>query len=247
MDKIRALIEQLGSKELADRIMESLDAYTKSVREEYDTEYKKRLQRAKQVCLEEVESYKNKLAQKTQIFLESRANTIERQIANQVAVKESAAETRLRKIATLLEGVETDGKEVNKAALRATMRQVRDLQKQLKVVAESRKTLEAKVSRANTIAKQAIGRSRILEEANKKLEAEKSKLLAESKRPAAKPKAPAKNGKRTNPINESKKAIARPKTTRPTLDSSVKGSQPSTPTRRMGGYTPEAIASQIEF
>lgn len=244
MDKIRQLLEQLGSKELSDQIIESFEAHTKTVRAKLDEEYKARLQRAKQVCLEEVEKYKDELGRKAQIFFESRANAIERQIANQVAIKESAAETKLRKVAALLEGIEVDGKQVDKAALQATLKQVRDLQKQLKVVTESRKVLAEKANRANEIAQKALERNQYLEESLRSKETieedkDKAKVVNEDTEDGK----TSEESKKTT-LNESKKA-GTPKTTRPATDESIR--KPQAPaTQRMGGYSIEAIASQID-
>ena len=110
MNKIKGLLEKSGcNPELVDKICESLEEYKVTLREQYDSEYKDRIEKAKKVCIEETEAHKRELARRVQIFCETKSAAIEAQIAKQSALSESEAVTRLKNIRSLLEGIEPNG------------------------------------------------------------------------------------------------------------------------------------------
>jgi len=182
MDKIKELIEQLGSKELADKIMESLEEYKAVVRDEINEEFKQRTEKVKEVCIEEIDAYKKELGRKVGIWLESKQEQIEQKIAKQVAIKDSAAESKLQAIASLLEGVEVDVEGQN-ADLQAAKKQVGELQEQLKKTRNDNKVLVEKASRSHAIAEKTLERNKVLS----KEVADAVKLLEESKGGKPKP------------------------------------------------------------
>lgn len=247
MDKIKALLEQLGgSKELVDKIVESLEQFKTKTQTEVKEEYAKRLEKAKEACLAEVRDYKKELAKKVQIFFESRAEKIEQQIAKQVAIKDSAAEAKLHSIAAMLEGVEVNGNS-NDADLKAAQAQVKQLQEQVKKLDGNQKVLTEKANRAHAIAEKTLERNKVLakelEEAVKKADA---KTIAEGK------EKPSAGKPEEKPITEDRKPAA-PATTRTTSDSQIAKPQKPAPASAqapapaaMGGYTPEGIAAMID-
>lgn len=162
MEKIKALLEQLGgSKELATTIVKTLEEWKNKSATEIKEEYQKRLEKAKALCLEEVESYKRDLARKVQIFFETRSEKIEQQIAKQVAIKDAAAEAKLQSIAALLEGVEVNGKG-DTAEVKAAQGQVQQLTEQLHAEQENSKMLAEKAIRAHSIAGKTLERNKVL-------------------------------------------------------------------------------------
>lgn len=234
MDKIRALLEQLGSKELATQIIEALEANKTKTESAIQEDYRTRLEKAKVACLEEVAGYKKELARKMQLFFESRVEKIESQIAKQVAIKESAAEAKLHSVAALLEGVEVNG-ERDKADIQAALKQVRELTESKTKLESQIKVLNEKATRAHTIAEKTLERNKIL-----------ARELAEVKeRPAAiiegkKPQAGTLTEGRKNP---------KPTTMRRASGTQLpKRGATTTVTRpaKLGGFTPESIADSID-
>lgn len=253
MDKIRALLEQLGgSKELVDQIIESLEAYKTKTEETIKEEYRERLAKAKEACLEEVNEYKRDLARKTQIFFESRVEKIEQQIAKQVAVKDSAAEAKLQQIVALLEGVEVNG-DGNNADIQAAMRQVKELQEQVRKLDTSKKVLTEKANRAHAIAEKTLERNKVLSKELAEAAKKPGKSISEGKKTkkAEKGKANSKpKDKGDKPLTEGRKR-SEAATTRRTSDGqlarSKSKSEPSSPApQSMGSFTPESIAANMD-
>ena len=233
MDKIRALLEQLGgSKELVDKIVENFESYRAGVDTKTQDDYHKRLEKAKEACLAEVKSYKTELARKVQIFLESRVEKIEQQVAKQVAVRDSAAESKLQAVAALLEGVQVNG-EGNKADLEAAVKQLKDLQEQVQKLSGQNKALTEKANRAHGIAEMTIQRNKVL-----------AKELAEVMN--VKPSV-SEDKKTKKPITEDRKEAAKPVTTRSQAAQQLakprKQEEPEP--RIMGGFSPESIAATM--
>jgi len=243
MDKIRALLEQLGgSKELVDQILESLTAYKTKVEEDIKVKYSQRLDKAKEACLEEVQTFKKDLSHKTQIFFESRVGKIEQQIAKQVAIKDSAAETKLHAIAGLLEGVEANG-ESNNADIQAATKQIKELQEQVRKASGQNRVLAEKANRSCAIAEKTLERNKVL-----------SKELASAEKPIAESKSKGKGkskkvSKKAKSLTEGKKA--KPVTTRRSNEGQlakprkkVNASAPASSV--MGGFTPDGIAATMD-
>jgi len=261
MEKIKALLEQIGgSPELADKIIEALNNYKDKARESIKEEYKNRLEKAKEACLEEVETYKKELARKTEIFFEAKANKIEQQIAKQAAVKDSAAEAKLQQIAALLEGVEVNGKG-NSADIESAKKLVKQLQERKSKLESQIKTLTEKANRAHAIAEKTLERNRDL---TKQLnEAKKAQGAISEDKDKAKSKGngdgKGKNGKAAKTgkpdkqqINEGSKKGTATTTRRSSQDQISKPTKQSAEppvasgVSQMGGYSPEAIAAGME-
>ncbi len=248
MDKILALLEQLGaSDELAQSIVGAIEEKQTSIREEIDAEYKGKLAKAKEVCVAEVNEHKLELSRKLQLWMESKTDQIEQQIAKQAVVKESAAETRLREIVTLLEGVEANSEKADNADIQAALKQVKQLQESQKKAQNQIQTLTQQAKRSHGIAEAALAKNKQLVEENAKLKAQGSGQISESKKPS-KVEGKAKD----KPISESRKKPAKPVSTRKQEESQLpkkKGvvaeSAPAK-TRTMDGYDPNSIASHMD-
>lgn len=187
MEKIKALLKQLNaSDELANQIVESMETYVKEQRTVIEGEYKTRLAKAKQVCLEETNRYKADLSKKVQLFFETRAERIEQQMAKQVAIRESAAEGNLKQIKALLEGIQLNAQ--GEADLQALKTKVAELQKQMRVVSEQRDRATQKANFAHGVAEKALKRNRNLEAqiAESKVKTEE-KPIVENKTPGKTP------------------------------------------------------------
>ena len=78
MNKIKGLLEKAGcNPELVGGICEALDSYKSDLREQFEADYKHRVEQAKKVCIDETESHKRELAKRVQIFCETKAAAIE--------------------------------------------------------------------------------------------------------------------------------------------------------------------------
>lgn len=215
MDKIKELLKQMGaSDDLAKQIIESIDSHVTSKQTILENEFKTRLQKAKQVCLEETQRYKADLAKKVQIFFESRSDKIEQQIAKQVAIRESAAESNLIQIKALLEGVQVNAN--GEADIQAVKDQMLALTKKLQVVSEERNMAVQKANFAHSVAEKALKRNRILESKLTEQTVVENKTTESKVEPKVEPVA--------EPIAEGK---AEPKTPAPVKK---QGEQPQTAT-----------------
>lgn len=164
MDKLKELLKGIGaSEELTSAICEELDRYSASLRSMMDSEYKAKVDRAKKVCVEEVNKEKAALARRLKTFLESKAAAIDQAAARQRGIEESQSAMTLKKAKALLEGVELkEGGETN-AKLQDVEKKVRRLESACATLKEERNLAIAKANTANGIAAKALQRNRILE------------------------------------------------------------------------------------
>jgi hypothetical protein len=161
MEKIKDLLKQLGAtEELTESILNELKSFHTRTKKQLDEEFHARLEKAKQVCLEEFDKEKVKLSKKVEVFLESRANTIDREAQKQAAIGESESAKTLRDMKCLLEGVN-----IGDAAkdVQAVKEEANVLRHRLNQVMEEKDQLKAQAQRANDIAMKAINRNKILE------------------------------------------------------------------------------------
>ncbi len=242
MDKIRAILEKLGSKELAGQIIECLTKHETELKEKLDVEYKARMAQAQKVCVEEVEEYKKELARKAQVYFESKADKVEQTIAKQVAIHESEAGAKLKEIRALLEGIDLNGN--SEAAIRATKTEIEQLNAKIKQLTESRNTAVAKANRSFGIAEQALTRNRELEALTESLkkEAVEKKPVVEAAKPVAAEGVIA----QVKPIIAEVKPAGAVSTRRPSEESVAKPVAKPVIQAALRGVSPEAIASQME-
>lgn len=164
MNKIKDLLKQLGaSDDLSNAILSELKAYDKRTQEKFDEEFKKRLEKAKQICLEEFEGEKKKLARKVEIFLESRVTKIDREAQRQAALGESESAKTLRLVKRAVDGVPIDG---DTQAIQAVKVENKKLRIRLNQLVEEGNKFKTEAQRASGIAQKALERVRILETTN---------------------------------------------------------------------------------
>lgn len=179
MDKIRKLLEQLnGSKELTESIVTELQNFEKRIKNKYDEAFKKRLEKAKEVCLEETEAEKRRLARKVEIFLEARVGKIDREARRQAAIGESESAKTLRQVRRAIDGVQIDG---DGKEIQAVKESNKKLRVKLNRLMEERESLKLEAQRASGIAQKALKRNKILESKISGSKPAKNKAVNESK------------------------------------------------------------------
>ncbi len=159
MQKILELLQKAGVKpELATAITESLESYKIEIKEQFETDYTAKVNEAKKICVEEVESHKRELARRLQIFLETKSAAIDANLAKQSALSESEAVAKLQTVKTLIEGYGANGPVVNgqtTAALETAKRKIQQLN-------EEKTQAVAAANRQNVIAEKVLKRNRQL-------------------------------------------------------------------------------------
>lgn len=184
-------ISEAAIKEFSGIVNEHFAAKEKALKEEFT----QRLNKAKQICVEETEAHKSALARGVQRFIESKVTAIEKAASKKHAIEESEAVTKLKHLKALLEGINLDGAK-NDQALQAAMEQKAAVEKQL---AESNASLQrekAKSAKLSEIAEKSMHRQKVMEGQVKTLEktieeskvTEKKTTLADEKQAAAEPK-----------------------------------------------------------
>ena len=214
MDKIAELLKQLGVSDVGvKQIIESLDAFQASTEKKYEDQFQNRLEKAKQVCLEEVENYKTELRRKVEIFFESRTNVVNREAQRQAAIGESGANKTLRELKALLDGVPLEGVS---GATQALADQNQKLRQKVASVTETLTASEKSRERLHGIATKSLQRIKVLET----LAPRATSMATESK---GKPEQ-----RSPTPKLESLRAkVEQPKTPRPTLVESVARQAPA--------------------
>jgi hypothetical protein len=160
MQKIREIVKQIGgSDELADQLIAAVQEHVESERVTVQEEYKAKIQKAKQVCLEEVAAEKARIARKVEVFIESKVASIERAAGKTRAIEESAAVAQLRQIQKIL-----GGEGGNSAELEALNRKLARIAEQTASIKEERDVAVRKANQANMIAAKTLRRLRTFEE-----------------------------------------------------------------------------------
>lgn len=251
MEKIRTLLEQIGgSKELVDQIMESLEQFKMKAKSDVKEEFTNRVEKAKEVCIEELEDYKKKLARKVEVYLESKEEQIRRQIEKQVAIRDSEAEAKLQSIAGLLEGVEVDAEGTNRD-LQAAKKRVKELTESLKKTRTQAKVLAEKVNRSYAIAERTLERNKVLaEELQKATNSEIVEEDVKAQKPSKKKKAIEEEKKeKGKKIDEGRKVPKSSVANRSKESQVAKPQQPVSEkpaTQHSMGFTPVSIAESME-
>lgn len=149
MDKIAELLKGVGaSDELAGQICEELKRYDKQVHQKYETAYQKKMEKARELCMEEVNGSKLQLANKVSLFLESKRNEIETRLEQLNSLEETDAMSKLRSMKQLMEGIEV----ADDSELKALKAQLEDLNKKNRSLLEEKKAAEIAANRANEMA-----------------------------------------------------------------------------------------------
>lgn len=174
LGKIKDLLTKCNvSQEFSNQLIESLEAYRKTVKESYDAEYNKKLEKVKLVCESEVALYKKELANKVQTFCEAKVSQIENVVAKQAQNRETEASGKLTRIKSMLEGVDLqNGKQVGE--LKAQNAKLQQISSQLQ---EDNKKLARQAARQTEISGKILKRSQLVESKN----AELAKMIQTSK------------------------------------------------------------------
>jgi hypothetical protein len=238
MDKLKELFKQLGgSDELVNTLSEELVRYGEELKEQYDRDFKVRIQKARQICLEEVQKEKAALARKVSIFLESKLEAIEKAADKQRLQEDTEATNKLKHMRALLEGIALEDNGQSRE-LQESKKQLTRLTKAFKTLKEERNQAVRKANQANDIALKTLKRNRLLES-----KAKAGNVLAESK-PATKKKVVAEKtsgGRKQSkkPLTEGRNVPAKSKTRR--TPASAGGSGKNAVDTRIAG-----IAAQME-
>lgn len=201
LDKIGALLKQMGiSEESTKEFLVVCESWYNDKKAELHKEYETRLDRAKKVCVEEVEAHKASLSRGIQMFLESEQEQISKAAEKHMAIAESEAVRTLKKVSNLLNGLDIDSA-VNAQALQAESKKNAKLTADIVTLKESLAKEKAKGAKMADLAEKSIARQKQLE-----TEIDRSKkLLGEAKEQLL-------DKKRTT-ISEHKQKAATPKTT----------------------------------
>lgn len=163
MDKLKELFKQLGgSDELVNALSEELVHYGDELKEQYDRDFKARIQKARQICLEEVQKEKAALARKVSIFLESKLEAIEKTADKQRLQEDTEATNKLKHMRALLEGIALEDNGQSQE-LHESKKHLTRLTKAFKTLKEERDTAVRKANQANDIALKTLKRNRLLE------------------------------------------------------------------------------------
>lgn len=220
MEKIRQLLQKCGlSSDAASKICESMEDFSRQERERIQKEYNSKLAEVKAACLEETNKHKVELSRRVQIFLETKEESVQQQIAKQAAERGTTAEAKLERIASLVEGVELDGQP--NSILQA---EVGKLGRIVQKLTEQKNVALTKAQRLQEIADKVLKRNKVLESS-----------LANA-------------GKRTVTESRARRG-SRPTTTRRVLEETVeqparRQSQPQSRQMRVP-VTPDSIADMM--
>lgn len=210
MDKLKELFQQLGgSDELVEALSEELSRYGEELKQQYDRDFNDRIQKARQICLEEVQKEKAALARKVSIFLESKLEAFEKAADKQRLQEDTEASNKLKHMRALLEDISLEDNGQSRELQDTKKRLARTL-KAFNTLKEERDVAVRKANKANEIALKTLKKNRLLESKTKA-----ANVMSESK-----PKGTKKvvsEGKKTpprKPLAENRNVPAPSKTTR---------------------------------
>jgi len=163
MEKMRELLGKLGaSKDLSNAVCEHLEQYAKDVKAKANQELHEKVKRAKQICVEEVAREKVNLARKVQIFLESKAKSIEHAMTKQRVAEDTEATATLKKAKAILEDIEVEGGASSRELL-ALKKKSERLEKVLGTIREERDRAVDKANHANEVAVKFLKKNQLME------------------------------------------------------------------------------------
>lgn len=203
MDKIKALLLQMGiSEESTNEFVTVCESWRSEEKEKFNQEYKARIDKAKKICLEEVESHKASLSRGVQVFLENKLDQISKAADKHAAIAESEAVMTLKKVHNLLNGLNIDSA-ANAQALQAESKKNALLVSEIASIKESLEREKIKGAKMAELAEKSIARQKALESEV----TQSQKLLGEAKELIRSKKAD------RLVISEHKVKSAKPKTT----------------------------------
>jgi len=226
LDKIASILKQMGiSEEATGEFVGVCEAWHKEEKDKLQQEYKVRLEKAKKLCVEEVEAHKANLSRGVKMFLENQGDLIRKASEKNAAIAESDAVNKLKQVMNLLNGLDVDSA-ANAQALQAESKKNAELVGKVAALTESLNKEKAKAAKFGELSEKAMERQRLLESKITK----QTKLLSEAR------DAIAQSGKSTaKTISENKVKASKAKTAKrtPINESDVgkgkKGSSPEDP------------------
>lgn len=239
MDKIRALLEKCGVKaELCQQICEAIDNYANALKQKNSEEFAAKVEAAKKVCIEEVETSKAELARRLQIFCEAKVAFVEQLLTKHATAKNTEAVETLEHVKGLLEGIQV----ADETGLR---KQIEQLQQKLTTATEERNKAVEKANRQTKLAESVLKRNRTIEHRLATTERQSDRESLEESVNRGKPKV-------QQPLDAGREGgIAQ--TTRRTLRENqdprllrANQKQPVTTTKSNGALSPEQIAANME-
>jgi small-conductance mechanosensitive channel len=244
MEKIAALLKEMGaSDELVGQICEHLETYDKQIHDKYNAAYNDKLSKVKAVCVENVNKYKTKLAQKVSVFLESKSTEIEKRLEQDRAIEEAEASSKLRDVKNLVEEIEV----ADDAEIKALKEENSKLSADNTALRKAKKSAEVAANRANEMALSLVRENKAIAESRKE---ESKKTVEESTTPETKVTTEEKKAKKKT-VKEGivKKRLngAKPKTTRKTLKESQAPASKETKGQLSVDGDIADIASQLDF
>lgn len=214
MEKLKNLFQQAGvSETLADSIIEEIGNHTKAVKESYEKQFSDKLEKARQVCLEQLNKEKSRLSKKVAIYLESKKEQISRAAEKQRLNEDTEATSLLKRTRAILEGIQMDDKGQNQD-LQAARQQVTRLQKAVTTIKEERDLAVKKANEANRIALENLRKNRLLEN---KIQTEQ-KTIQESKKPETNVAQENKEPVQRQRLDSNRKVPVKSQSTRPVLE-----------------------------
>lgn len=219
LDKINELLKAMGiSEEACKEFTAVCEDWHTSEKTRLQEEYTARLAKAKQVCVEEVESHKAALSRGVKTFLENNNKIIRKASEKNAAIAESEAIDKLSKINAMLNNIDVDGA-VNAQALQVEGKKNAELTEKVATLTESLGREKAKAAKMGELAQKSVDRQRGLEvnlTENKKLLSEAHRVLTGTKKSTA------------AAITEAKVASAKSTSTKKVISESDKSKKEST-------------------
>lgn len=161
LSKITSIIKEMGiSEDTCTKFSTILESWIDTERKKLQEEYKARLDKAKKICVEEVETHKASLSRGIQIFLESKVEEIQKVATKQSAIVESEAINKVKQVKELL-GIKIDSS--NDQTLQAESKKNADLVKELATIKEEIAREKAKNTKFGTLIEKGLERQKDLE------------------------------------------------------------------------------------
>jgi hypothetical protein len=211
--KIDELLKTMGiSEEARKEFIIVCEDWHKTEKATLQAEYKARLDKAKTVCMEEVEAHKASLSRGIKMFLENNSKSIRKASEKNAAIAESDAINTLNKVTKLLGGLNVDDA-VNAQTLQAESKKNAELTNKVADLTESLNREKAKSAKFSELSEKTIARQRNMEVQL----TESKKLLSEAHQSLTA------KVKTTTILSERKIQAAKPQSTKKVVSESDKG------------------------
>lgn len=235
LQKVAALLKQMGISEEASKEFTSVcESWYNEEKDKLQQEYRVRLEKAKKLCVEEVEAHKANLSRGVKMFLEGQGDVIRKASEKRAAIAESEAVDKLKQITSLLGGIDVNGA-ANAQAMQAESKKNAELVNQVAGLSEAISREKAKSAKLGELSEKSLNRQRELE----KTVTEHTRLLGE-----ARDQLRTKGKGQTQTLSENKVKAAKPVSKKSVVSESDVGSGKKPITK--SGDTIDMIASQMD-